>query len=65
MSLNVGDIVKLNKDDAGLNWIDRAEVIHTPRGEGDAWGFRALDTGTEVYTLEKWTAYVQQKGEQP
>jgi len=37
-----------------------AEVVHTPAGEGDVWGFRDLDTGQEVYTLEKWTAYKKQ-----
>jgi hypothetical protein len=55
--LCVGDVVKLNKDDAGINWVDRAEVIQTPAGEGDVWGFRNLDTGQEIFTLEKWTAY--------
>jgi hypothetical protein len=55
--LQVGDVVRLNKDDACMNWIARAEVIKTPQGEGDPWGFRNLDTGDEVYTLEKWTAY--------
>lgn len=64
MSLNAGDIVKLNKDDAGMNWIDRAEVIHAPRDKGDPWGFRNLDTGAEVYTLETFTAYVIQRAGQ-
>lgn len=64
MSLNAGDIVKLNKDDAGMNWIDRAEVIHAPRDKGDPWGFRNLDTGADVYTLETFTAYVIQRSGQ-
>ena len=59
-NLVVGDKVQVNKDDAGMNWIPNAEVIYTPSGEGDVWGFRDLDTGTEIYTLEKWTAYKRQ-----
>lgn len=58
MSLERGDIAKLNKDDQGCTWIDRAEVIHVPRASGDPWGFRNMDTGAEVYTLETFTAYV-------
>lgn len=56
--LKVGDRVRLNKDDAGMNWINDAEVIATPMGEGDLWGFRNLANGQEVYTSEKFTAYV-------
>lgn len=58
MGLRIGDIVQLNKDDACMNWIARAEVISTPAGEGDLWGFRDTATGKEVYTSEKFTAYV-------
>jgi len=57
MGLKVGDLVKVNKDDAAMNWIQRAQVIQVPAGEGDVWGFLNLDTGEEVYTLETWTAY--------
>jgi hypothetical protein len=59
--LKVGDIVQLNKDDAGLNWIMRAEIIHTPRDKGDPFGFRDLGNGREVYTLETFTAYVLER----
>lgn len=62
MSIEVGDIVQVNKDDACMNWIARAEVIHVPRGEGDLWGFRDLDKGTEVYTNEKFTIYKRPEG---
>jgi hypothetical protein len=55
--LQVGDRVALNKEDQCVNWIRRAEVIQTPRGEGDLWGFRNLETGQEVYTSERFTAY--------
>lgn len=55
--LEVGDVVQLNKDDAGINWINRAEVIQVPNAEGVPWGFRDLDKGCDVFTLEKWTAY--------
>lgn len=61
MSLKVGDIVQLNKDDAGMNWIMRAVVLQTPAGPGDVWGFRNVDTGQEVYTNEPFTAYVLER----
>lgn len=57
MSINVGDTGMVNKDDQGINWIRRAEVIQTPAGPGDVWGFRNLDTGAEVFTNETFTFY--------
>lgn len=61
MSLKIGDIVKLNKDDAGINWMNRAVVIQYPAGPGDVWGFRNVDSGQEVYTSETFTAYVLER----
>lgn len=61
MSLKVGDIVQLNKDDQGINWIMRAVVLQHPAGPGDVWGFRNIDTGQEVYTNETFTAYVLER----
>jgi hypothetical protein len=55
--IELGDVVQVNKDDAGMNWIRRAEVIQMPRGEGDLWGFKDLDSNTEIYTNEKFTIY--------
>ena len=55
--INEGDTGMVNKDDAGMNWIRRAEVIKTPSGEGDVWGFRDLDNGREIFTTEKFTFY--------
>jgi len=57
ISMNVGDTGMVNKDDAGINWIRRAEVIKTPSGEGDVWGFRDLDHGKDIFTTEKFTFY--------
>jgi len=59
--LSRGTIVSLNKDDACITLMSRAEVIHVPTERGDAWGFRDLDTGRELYTLETWTARVLPK----
>ncbi len=56
-SLSNGDVGTVNKDDAGITLIRRAEVIKTPSGEGDVWGFRDLDTGAEVFTCERFTFY--------
>lgn len=58
--IRVGDIGRVNKDDQAMNWIMRAEVIQTPRGEGDVWGFRNLDNGQEVFTNERFTFYREQ-----
>jgi putative protein kinase ArgK-like GTPase of G3E family len=58
--IEIGDVVQVNKDDACMNWIKRAEVIQMPRGEGDLWGFRDLDTSTEIFTNEKFTIYKRQ-----
>lgn len=55
--IEIGDVVQVNKDDAGINWISRAEVIHKPQGDGDLWGFRDLDKGTEIFTNERFTIY--------
>ncbi len=54
-ALQVGDRVQVNKDDQAMNLILNAEIIHTPRGEGDVWGFRCLDTGVEIFTNERIT----------
>ena len=56
-AIEVGDIGTVNKDDMAMTWLHRAEVIHTPRGEGDVWGFRNLATGAEIFTSEKFTFY--------
>ena len=61
MAISIGDTVQVNKDDAGMNLICRAEVLNVPRGEGDSWGFRDLDTGTEVWTTERITIYKQER----
>ena len=53
----IGDVVQVNKDDAGMNFIMRAEVLSMPRGEGDGWAFLNLDNGTEVWTSERITVY--------
>lgn len=58
MSLRVGDVVSLSKDDQCMNLMREAEVIQTPAGEGDVWGFRDLADGAEMYTSEKFTARV-------
>ena len=50
--INEGDTGMVNKDDAGINWIRRAEVIKTPSGEGDVWGFRDLDNGREIFVTK-------------
>ena len=55
--LLIGDVVQVNKDDAGMNWIRRAELIAIPACEGDMWGFLDLDTGCEVYSNERFTIY--------
>lgn len=60
-SLRVGDIVQLNKEDAAMNWIMRAKVIHVPQNQGEPFGFLDLDKGREVYTLETFTAYVLER----
>lgn len=57
MSLCIGDVVLLNKHDAGITLAYRAEVIQMPQGEGDVWGFRDLANGQEIYTSERFTAY--------
>lgn len=57
MSIKVGDIGMVNKDDQGMNFIRHAEVIQVPAGEGDVWGFRNLETSREVYTNERFTFY--------
>lgn len=57
MSLSIGDIVHVNKDDAGITLSGRAEVIQMPQGQGDVWGFKDLATGHEIYTNETFTAY--------
>lgn len=61
MSLNVGDIVRVNNNDAGMTMIYKAEVIHTPRGEGDLWGFKDCTCGNEIYTSERITVYVLER----
>jgi hypothetical protein len=53
--IEIGDIVSVNKDDACINLIVRAEVLNVPRAEGDAWGFRDLDNPREVWTTERIT----------
>ena len=63
MSLRVGDIVQLNKDDAGMNWIMRAKVTHVPQNHGEPFGFLDLDKNREVYTLETFTAYVLERAQ--
>lgn len=55
--MEVGDTGMVNKDDAAMNWIRRAEVIKTPAGEGDVWGFKDLDSGREIFTNEHFTFY--------
>lgn len=55
--ISVGDTGLVNKDDQGMNWIRRAEVIKTPAAQGDVWGFRNLDTGAEIFTNETFTFY--------
>lgn len=55
--LTDGDVGILNKEDAGITLMRRAEVIKVPSAEGDVWGFRDLDTGKEIFTNEKFTFY--------
>jgi len=55
--MEVGDTGMVNKDDAAMNWIRRAEVIKTPAGEGDVWGFKDLDNDREIFTNEHFTFY--------
>ena len=55
--LTEGDVGMLNKDDAGMTLIRRAEVIRVPSAEGEVWGFRDLDSGKEIFTNEKFTFY--------
>ena len=55
--LTEGDVGMLNKDDAGMTLMRRAEVIRVPSAEGDVWGFCDLDTGNEIFTNEKFTFY--------
>lgn len=57
MAIEIGDTGMVNKDDQARNWIRRAVVIHTPRGEGDMWGFRDLESGCDIYTSERFTFY--------
>lgn len=56
-AINVGDTGVVNKDDIGMTWIRHAEVIKTPQGEGDVWGFRDLDRNRDVFTTERFTFY--------
>ena len=60
----IGDVVQVNKDDAGMNFIMRAEVENVPHAEGDGWCFRDLDTGTEIWTNERVTVY-KRSSQQP
>lgn len=55
--VEVGDTGILNKDDSARTLIRRAQVIKTPSGEGDVWGFRNLDDGAEIFTNERFTFY--------
>ena len=57
MAIEIGDTGMVNKEDQARNWIVRAEVIHTPRGDGDVWGFLNLETGAEIFTNERFTFY--------
>lgn len=59
--VNVGDTGRLNRDEDCINIIKRAEVIKTPQGEGDVWGFRCLDTGNEMFTSERFTFWRDKK----
>lgn len=42
------------------NHFDHAEVIKTPSGEGDVWGFRNPYTGTKIFTNERFTFYTKE-----
>ena len=59
--IGVGDTGRVNKDDACMTLIDRAQVIQTPCGEGDVWGFLDLKTGKEIFTNERFTFYRDSK----
>lgn len=57
MSIEIGDIVQVNRDEAAMNLILRAQVLNVPRATGDAWGFLDLSNGCEVWTTETLTIY--------
>lgn len=53
--IEIGDVVCVNKDDACMTLIVRAEVLNVPRDVGESWGFRDLDSPREVWTTERIT----------
>lgn len=55
MSIEIGDLVSVNKDDACMNLILRAKVLHVPVATGDSWGFLDLDSQNEIWTTERIT----------
>jgi hypothetical protein len=61
-SIDVGDIVQVNRDTAGENICMRAEVLNRPHGDGDCWEFKDLKLGRIWATTECLTVYLLEKG---
>lgn len=57
MSINKGDIVHVNIETGGQTLGARVEVLCTPSGPGDFWGFRDPKAGREIWTSEPITIY--------
>lgn len=59
----VGDIAQINRDEAAITLSPRAEIIHTPAGEGDMWGFKDVSTGCLWWTNERMTIFLLERKE--
>lgn len=56
--IEVGDIVQVNINSAGMTLMSKAEVLYVPCATGDCWGFKDLTRdGQEVWTSEPLTIY--------
>ena len=61
--IEVGDMVQVNMDAAGMNFIrGDAEVLHVPQATGDSWHFKTSE-GVIIYTNEPITIYLRSKAE--
>ncbi|HEY0684678.1 MAG TPA: hypothetical protein VGD45_20245 [Steroidobacter sp.] len=57
MSINKGDIVTVNMEASATTLGAHVEVVCTPNGPGDFWGFRDTKTAKEFWTSEPITIY--------
>lgn len=54
-AIAVGDVVRVDFNNAPLTLCHRAEVLYVPCATGDSWHFRNLDTGAIHYVSEGCT----------